>query len=507
VARDELAELGAKFDVHGRVGEPSSQRMFDAGRPGLDFFREFGPVYARYRGVRFDVRADIESRYDGQREIAFGKLRADADRLTAACAEMSEVGIDFRNSVNSIFAHWQGTAAEAAHGQLSSFQSGAAGVWTRLRAFADALTVACDTAERIAFDRANAVLRLAAEQVGGRTAKEIEVLVDCAGVGEAGRLTDRQITDLAALCDIDVTPALCRTNPDVLAMAIDAAGDWLDTTFVPFYELRMDAFEMVCACGDADLDLVWRGLSGVMDSVRDNDFHALAKQFTPQAAVRTEPVVTTGNSAPVTSSVTQRLNPGAATVPDSQVRLDTGAQVIHGPQPNLDAQSNLDAQPNPGPPVNAGVQPNPGTPPDPGTPPEPGSVAGVVVMAMDPISAPSPAPPAHSGAAPTVPAGGYGYLPVAAPAAGGGAFDHQRKVTIRGKPVEEVAATPTAIGAEDDPAAYNESIWWQDDEPAPIAVVPTEPKPEPAEELVWQLGEDGELRQIKAPQRKEGKDD
>lgn len=128
-----LAELAARLEVFGSAGEPSSTSILDAGASGLEYFRRHGPEHARRRHGQFDFDEEIGSRYDTQRDIPLAELRADAERLESLCSDM----LDARHDP------WQRA------------------VWQRIGGFADSLRVACDAVERIVFDKADAVHRLA----------------------------------------------------------------------------------------------------------------------------------------------------------------------------------------------------------------------------------------------------------------------------------------------------------------------------------------------------------
>jgi hypothetical protein len=128
-----LAELAARLEVFGSAGEPSSTPILDAGADGLEFFRRHGPEHARRRRRDFDFDAEIGDRYAAQRDIPLAELRADAQQLESLCSDMLDARPD----------PWRRV------------------VWRRLGCFADALRVACDAVERIVFDKADAVHRLA----------------------------------------------------------------------------------------------------------------------------------------------------------------------------------------------------------------------------------------------------------------------------------------------------------------------------------------------------------
>jgi hypothetical protein len=132
-----LAEIAARLEVFGSAGEPSSTPILDAGMDGLEYFRRHGPERARRQRREFDFDTEIGRRYATQRGIPLAELRSDAEQLESLCSDMLDVRHD----------PWQRA------------------LWQRVGGFADTLRVACDAVERIVFDKADAVHRLADDDV------------------------------------------------------------------------------------------------------------------------------------------------------------------------------------------------------------------------------------------------------------------------------------------------------------------------------------------------------
>lgn len=128
-----LAEIAARLEVFGSAGEPSSTPILAAGADGLEYFRRHGPERARRQRREFDFDAEIGERYAAQRGIPLAELRADAEQLESLCSDMLDIRPD----------PWRRA------------------MWQRVGGFADTLRVACDAVERIVFDKADAVHRLA----------------------------------------------------------------------------------------------------------------------------------------------------------------------------------------------------------------------------------------------------------------------------------------------------------------------------------------------------------
>lgn len=491
-AREYLAELEARLAIDGSTGEPTSQRIFDAGRLGLEFFRAFGPSYARLRDKTFNFESDILGRYNAQREIAFGKLRADAERFAQLCSAMTETDLDYRNSASSLFDYWHGDAAEAAKARVTGFLTSAGSVWARINAFGDTLAAACRAAERIAFDKAKAVLGLAADTVGGLTAEDVEPLVEIAALANGVSLTNDQLADAAELAEVTIAPATCRANRDVLNMVLDSAQDWLDQAFAPYYEARLAVFEAACDSAQANLDLVWASVEVALGELAARSVGTFADQ--PEPAPVPGPAAVSG-PAPVSGSA---VGPGpapATTVATRSVPAGPAAQPAHSPG---QAPTRLDdpAGGVRGGSIAARLNPDRSDQVDQvdqaqnhgGTTGSDGSDQG------------QGQPGEHTATLAATPAGGFGggsFLPPPRATPGGNEPEHKRKVPVKGDPVPadpETAAPTGVIGGADDPAAYNEAQQFDDDSPAPRP----EKKPEPVA-TVWRLTEDGEIESVAVP--------
>ncbi|HEY0447803.1 hypothetical protein, partial [Actinophytocola sp.] len=305
-----IGELESSLWVEDRTGQGSSAAIFDAGREGLDFFADFGPLYARYRGGAFDLDRDIVARYDRQREIAFGKLHADAERLRALCAAMSENSLDFRDAAAPVFGSWQGSAADAAKEHLDGMLHSAGSTWSRLATLASTIDTAADAAERIAVDKARAVRALALSHVGGLAAGEVALLVTAATAGDS--LTDAQLLDLASLCDLEISPAACRTDRDLLNQVGTDVRGWLDHAFVPVYETRAEAFEAACAAAESDLAGTWDTLRSALAAVGEGSIAAAEASRTSAAS---QPPAAAASQLPVAAASQAGEGGAAAPVP------------------------------------------------------------------------------------------------------------------------------------------------------------------------------------------------
>jgi len=249
--------------------------------------------------MTFDFDRDIRARYDEQREIAFGRLRADAEQLRALSAAMSETSLDFRDAAAPLFGSWEGEAADRAHGQVAGIVNSADSAWARLSALGDTIDAAVNAAERVVVDMAKAVQELALERVDGRNAESIRLLVDFA-------------TDCTAMSD---------------------ARNWLDDVFVPVYEARAHAFDDACTAAASNLTAAWDELRTMLETIAGQPLDLSPSVETPTAAPKSP-------SAPADSSTVDQAESvsGREPAPDTshegqRVDADTMTPQAAGPNP------------------------------------------------------------------------------------------------------------------------------------------------------------------------------
>ncbi|MFD1045781.1 WXG100 family type VII secretion target, partial [Kibdelosporangium lantanae] len=243
---DHLADLGAKVQTSGVTGENSSTPVLAAGKPGLRFFADFGPAYTKLTGANHDYQKDIANRYEEQGEINYTHLRTDAERYAQIQTQVDDILNSVRNNGNSVFGAWQGTAADTANAHFTEFLDQGRRTLTQFGTLASTITVVVDAVDRICFEKAAAVKSLTADRIGPCAKSDVDFLVDFAGRCAAGDFSDEELTRVANLCGLDVTPTLCRTNPRAFEKVSEDVNGWLTTIFVPFYEARLAKFDAAC---------------------------------------------------------------------------------------------------------------------------------------------------------------------------------------------------------------------------------------------------------------------
>jgi len=472
-AREYLDGVADRLAVDGSTGEPSSARIFDAGRLGLEFFRRFGPSHARWRGTRFDFATDVLARYDAERDIAFARLSSDAATFVALCTRMTDTDHDCRNSTSTLFSHWQGTAADQANDRMAAFLTSADTAWAAVHDLGHTLDTARESAERIVLAKARTALEVAADTVAGLSDEDVRLVVTVA-TAPRNTLSSADVAEVAELTG--------AAAPAVVDTVVRGARDWLDQVFTPFYETRIASFDAACERAQSALDLVWTDVRDALRAVSalrsldDQPVQATSAASTgltaaasagtqPTPAVRPPPpaptsqIPSTGSARHGSGSITDRLSPDP-NPPDGQAApdmspgdtADQNTDVVttgHGNQDH-DTQN----------PTPTAAQATPS-----------GAIAG----------GSSPAPPR--------------------PTPESGDDEHARHVTFLKKSiaVESAMAAPTGVvGGADDPAAYNEAQQFDEDGPRPTVVEEPAPARATEEPFVWRLTEDGELARTTA---------
>src|SRR5690606_12339386 len=110
---------GAQDPVTGGSAAPeTSDELIDAGRPGLQVFRDFIPVNDKVPGdsvgpagkFKFE---DLDNRYKEQMGISFKRFLEDAQQLRDAHTAVSGLNETFEAELGNIYKSWKGPAANA----------------------------------------------------------------------------------------------------------------------------------------------------------------------------------------------------------------------------------------------------------------------------------------------------------------------------------------------------------------------------------------------------------
>jgi hypothetical protein len=262
-----LADLDARVEINGTTGERLARPVLDAGRHGLEFFRLFGPPYARFTGRRQNFRRDFLGRYEAHADIAFGALREDGERFASVHSGLSDSAVALRTKGEAVFSSWQGGAADSAAGELADLLTRAATLRERFARLSEVVGEVVDDADRAVHRLATSTAKLYAERVDGRTASDVRFLVDfhrraAAGDDVEDDVEDDELTRAAKLCRVPPRGPHSR-----LADVTAATAAWLRGVFVPAYEAKVATFGRACDMADEKLAACWHKLGDTLGSV------------------------------------------------------------------------------------------------------------------------------------------------------------------------------------------------------------------------------------------------
>jgi hypothetical protein len=269
--RELLAQLSVRVELGGSTGERDARTVLDAGRHGLEFFRLFGPPYARFTGNQQHFRRDFRDRYDSHADIAFGPLREDGERFGTVHNGLSDSAVALRNHGEAVFSSWQGGAADSVADELAGLLADAAALRAWFGRLARTIREVVDRADRAVHQMATATSKLYADRVDRHSAADVRFLVDFHHrVATGDDVDDDELMRAAALCGMARRPT-ARTRHTMLADVTTAVGAWLHTVFVPAYEAKVAVFDRICDTADKELAACWRTLGDALASVPDGD--------------------------------------------------------------------------------------------------------------------------------------------------------------------------------------------------------------------------------------------
>jgi hypothetical protein len=269
--RELLAQLSARVELGGSTGERDARTVLDAGRHGLEFFRLFGPPYARFTGNQQHFRRDFRDRYDSHADLAFGPLREDGERFGIVHNGLSDSAVALRNHGEAVFSSWQGGAADSVADELAGLLADAAALRAWFGRLAKTIGEVVDRADRAVHQLATATSKLYADRIDRHSAADVRFLVDFHHrVATGDDVDDDELMRAAGLCGMARRPT-ARTRHTMLADVTTAVGAWLHTVFVSAYEAKVAAFDRICDTADKELAACWRTLGDALASVPDGD--------------------------------------------------------------------------------------------------------------------------------------------------------------------------------------------------------------------------------------------
>ncbi|TCP46830.1 hypothetical protein EV191_113107 [Tamaricihabitans halophyticus] len=265
-AEQQLTELETRLFSEGSTGAGSAATIMDLAEDGLRFFARFGPLYARHTGTPFDYQHGIAEPAAKYREIAFDKLRTDAETLRAARTELGEAGTEVAHTAEDLFGVWHGAAANQAAHRLAGLMSANTDAGARIDQLTSTIEAVVNTAEQAIIRNARTVRALALEDIAGLSADQVATLVDRASSDAPP--TDAELIELAKLAGLQINPRACRTDPELVGQLDADIQDWLSNVFAPIFEARLDAFHAASDATEQQLRNTWDELRTALNEFR-----------------------------------------------------------------------------------------------------------------------------------------------------------------------------------------------------------------------------------------------
>jgi uncharacterized protein YukE len=245
-AKTDLANEANKTVAQGGSGASTSDEILEPGSRGLYYFQYFIPPYQSWTGGGPDLDNDIKKVYDNLRGINFAKFRADATQLATSHGKLSDSTLNLSTATNSLGGFWQGTAAQAAQQYTNTFMQNAKTVTDGTTAAGQLITDQMKAIETAVLQRAQAVLKMYASDIGGFGPSDIQQIIDAAKLNAS----DDELRGMAkwnVFSNVDWGDTNCSgsLSQNVKNLASMDATNWLNTVFKPNFDQKKSSFDSI----------------------------------------------------------------------------------------------------------------------------------------------------------------------------------------------------------------------------------------------------------------------
>jgi uncharacterized protein YukE len=224
------------------------ERLFEVWRPRM-------VAAGQNPGTTWDQAAAM---FDRERGMSFATLRADAQHLSDTVTQLADASSAQRAEAQSLASTWQGDGGTAAQTYLTGFQSTCGSVIADLVKGGAALNACADQLEKAVKDKAQAVLPLYQETIGGTSPADVDDVIAASKLD--GDSWIDKVAGLLGFTFLGPLSLLTDSLFDELKHEIaESARGWLQDVFAPSYTQAADSFVRIC---DATSDSV-REIYGV----------------------------------------------------------------------------------------------------------------------------------------------------------------------------------------------------------------------------------------------------
>src|SRR5262249_46030397 len=152
----------------------------DPGAHGMEFFQYFIPCMKAWTGNAPDLAKDIQAVYDNLRGIQLAKFRTDASQLSTSYGKLTDITQNLSSQTKSLDTFWKGSAAQAAQQYCGTFLQNAGTATQGTTTASQVIDQSMQSIETAVLQRAQGVLKLWADQIGGFSPEDIQQIIQCA---------------------------------------------------------------------------------------------------------------------------------------------------------------------------------------------------------------------------------------------------------------------------------------------------------------------------------------
>jgi hypothetical protein len=183
--------------------------------------------------------------FDRERGMSFATLRADAQHLSDTVTRLADASSAQRAEALSLASTWQGDGGTAAQTYLTGFQSRCGSVITDLVKGGAALDACADQLEKAVKDKAQALLPLYQETIGGKSPADVDDMITASKLD--GDSWIERVGGLLGFTFLGPLSLFTDSLLDELRHEIAAsARDWLQNVFAPSYTQAASSFVTIC---------------------------------------------------------------------------------------------------------------------------------------------------------------------------------------------------------------------------------------------------------------------
>jgi hypothetical protein len=316
-ANTDLTNEANKTVAQGGSGASTSDEILEPGSRGLYYFQYFIPPYQNWVGSAPDLDNDIKKVYDNLRGINFAKFRADATQLATSHGKLSDSSLNLSTATNSLGGFWQGPAAQAAQQYTSTFMQNAKTVTDGTTAAGQLITDQMKAIETAVLQRAQAVLKMYASDIGGFGPSDIQQIIDAAKLNA----NDDELRGMAkwnVFSNVDWGDTNCNgsLSQNVKNLASMDATNWLNTVFKPNFDQKKTSFDSITKSTHDTVGQSFDAMNQGLGKINANPFSDLSQGIqVPATTGGTNPGGGPGPSSG--GGPTSGTAPGGSTTPSS----------------------------------------------------------------------------------------------------------------------------------------------------------------------------------------------